>query len=286
MKDLVASIGFLCDLLDEFAGSQTKKGTSLNDLQAPLNDLGYRIRVNMESCKHLVNQYEKNYEYAFPLALILRSVISDILTFCYVVRFYDFDADDKSQPSLVNELNLLDKDFISGLFLAVEKEHDITKFIPEIEQRKTVEETRALMDELKERLSHLFSGKEFKSSKAMRYSSLPKFFKSLKDREKPSGMMSETYKYDRIMEQTFFSNYAMIMSVFKYYSSLHHYSRLSNELLKDKKRNMYYLFLTVDLVFMTYIIYVQLFEKDDQQWLQKLRKIKKGFEDVVKASPI
>jgi hypothetical protein len=258
MKDLLTKIDLLCSFLDEFAQDQAKKGRSLNTLQGVLNDIGYRIRVNLESSKHLIKQYEKNYEFAFPLALILRSAISDILTFCYVIRFYDFEADEKNQASIVNELNIFDKDFISGLFLAVEKENEMKKFIPEIEQRRTVEETRAMINDLKAKLNHLFIGKDFKSAKAIRHSSLNKFFKNSKDREKPNGMMSETYKYDRIMEDNYFANFAMIMSVFKYYSAFHHYSRLSNELLKDQKRNLYYLFLTIDFVFMTYIIYVQL----------------------------
>jgi hypothetical protein len=286
MKDLLTKIDLLCAALDEFAQDQAKKGRSLNALQGVLNDIGYRIRVNLESSKHLIKQYEKNYEFAFPLALILRSAISDILTFCYAIRFYDFEIDEKNQASLVNELNIFDKDFLSGLFLAVEKENEMKNFIPEIDQRKTAEETRAMINDLKVKLNHLFIGKDFKSAKAIRHSSLNKFFRNSKDREKPNGMMSETYKYDRIMEDKYFANFAMIMSVFKYYSAFHHYSRLSNELLKDQKRNLYYLFLTIDLIFMTYIIYVQLFEKEDQQWLEKLKKIKKEFEDVVKASPI
>lgn len=286
MKDLINNIQLLCDILDEFAAYQLKKSKNLNDLESVLNDLGFRIRVNMESSKYMVEQYDRNYEFAFPLALILRSVISDILTFCYAIRFYDFKSDEKDQPTLKNELNILDKDFVSGLFLAIEKEQEIVKYIPEIQQQKSAEETRAMIDEFKKKLSHLFIGKDFKSSKALRHTSLPEFFRNLKDREKPSGMMSETYKYDRIMEENFFSNFAMIMSVFKYYSALHHYSRLSKELLKDQKRNMYYLFLTMDLVYMTYIIYVQLFEKEDTQWLQKLTDLKKAFESVLKATSI
>lgn len=286
MKDVIKNIQDLCALLDAFAQDQISKKKTLKKVYAVLNDLAYRMRVNLEASKTLIGQYDTSFEFYLPLALMFRSIVSDVLTFCYVIRFYDFDEDDDSQPSLINEINILDKDFISALLLTIQKEHEVVKHIPEVELRKTPQETKGLIEDVKKQFGYLFAGKDFKSSRALRYSSLDKFFVNIKDREKPSGMMSETYKYDRIMEQPFFSNFAMIISVFKYYSAFHHYSPFSTLMLKDQKRNMYYIFLTIDLVYMIYIVYVQMFEKEDKQWLEKLQGLKKSFELVVKKAPI
>jgi hypothetical protein len=290
MKDLVENITKLNELLDAFGKHQVKKrnGTPLNMLERMCNDLGVRIRVNLEASKRLIDLINQNYSFSLPVGLIFRSIISDILTFCYCLRFYDFDSDPDKQPSLKNELDLLDRDLISSILYSIKKEREVAKLNDKLKDSKTDDEIEQLLGTLRTQFNHLFINKELKTAKAMRRTSLDGFFRTLRDRENPPGrsMISESYKYERIMEESFFKSFAPIISAFKYYSQFHHFAPFSYYTLKEEKRNLFYLFLTIDFIYMTYIMYIQLFEKDDKEWEDKILQLRSEIELIIKRSPV
>jgi hypothetical protein len=283
---VIENIKKLCELLDDFAEVQKEKGEQIPVLQSVTTKLAFRIRINLEASIPTIEKLDEDNNQFLPLAIIFRSIISDILTFCYLIRFFNVDTDKNDQPSLMNELNILDKDFISSFLQAVQKEQTIPQYIPEIQFSKTQEQLQKDLESFKQRFAHILIDGKVKSNKALRYTTLNKFFKTIKDRENPNGMLSESYKYDRILEEDFFKNFAPINTVFKYLSQYQHFSRFSEIIWADAKRNKYYLYLSVDLTYMTFIVFFQLIEQDDNEWLEKLKTLKEEFSEIVEQADI
>ncbi len=118
-------------LIDEFGTEQT--GKQLTKMQKVCNDFLQRMRLNTEALVPLFELYIQRRGMIQPIGLIIRSCLSDFLTFCYLVTFTH--QNDKEEKSLGNELLLLEKDFVSSILKVFEYESKIHKYNADIPQR-------------------------------------------------------------------------------------------------------------------------------------------------------
>lgn len=279
VSKIIPCILQLCELLDSFADKQN--GKQLNQLQKVTTDLALRIRINLEAITPHFEKFDRGYmNESLPIALILRSVVSDIITFCYLGVFFNTESDPKDQPSLDNELNLLDKDIIKSFEQVMDLEKEMGKIIPALPKDLTEEKVNEIKNKIRKQFKDLFrENGQFKSPEEIRSSSLAKYFAE----GERTLVLTERSKADKIANYSILDKFSVAYNMFKYFSQFQHYSRFTLYLMqKETERNSFYFTVTIDLVYMMYILYFQLIDpKDEGGYLAILQKERAMFEKQI-----
>jgi hypothetical protein len=286
MNDNEKQIDLLINILNEYlkiVGAFSKsenelaeKAKKLNLVQKVSMDFFLRTNINIDAIIPLLSLYKNRKDIIQPIALILRSVFSDLLTQCYL----DIFSGDKNETtdSFKNELFLLDREFLRSFLEVGEMELKIKEYLPALSNSKLLDrkELAEMHDKTKKQFNHLFKiNGDFKSTSQLRTTSDDQYFKSKKDREEPSGFMTEKYKWRHIEREEKFKQYVLAFFGFKLFSQFQHYSSLTMVLLeKGYDRLYYYMIVGIDTVFISTDLQIQIIGGHDNKFLTPLRKLK------------
>src|SRR5258706_2519669 len=142
-------------LLDEFSVIQIARGNDLKPLQKVSNDFLVRTRINTEALIPLLEIYKTSRPTIQPIGLLVRSILSDFLTFCYLVTFTH--SDDANEETMQNELHLLERDFLNSMMEVINLESDMSEYrsdIPPVFENNEAYERHVV--KLKQQFKHLF----------------------------------------------------------------------------------------------------------------------------------
>lgn len=221
--------------------------SGLNISEKVSHDFLLRIKLNTESIEDLCDRYAQKGSTMFPIGLILRSLISDIFTFNYLMLFYD--EEDKGQ-SLKNELLLLERDFVSSMEEVTVSEYEAQQTSPLGPDSQ--EGLQKRLERLRKDYEHLFDNIQSKKAKTtlqLRTTSLDKFFKDKNQRAMPHGMMGEKYKLTRLISRTEYQDFRLLFTIFKVLSQFQHYSFKSINLLEKDFQNIFFYYMLLCLEF-------------------------------------
>lgn len=271
-------------LLDEFAQAQIKSGKKLKTLQKVSNDFLNRTRINNEGLLPLLENYKTQISAIQPIGLLVRSILSDFLTFCYLATFSD--GMDVEEVSIQNELDLLERDFLRSMLEVIEIESKINQYnknIPlEFEDR---EEYEAQIRDLKDRFKHLFindkSDLRLKKPKEFRATSFQTFFHSKEEFATAPPFMTEKYKWERMIKRGF-SKYVTVFTAFKFFSQFQHYSPMSMELARKETEPyaFFHLIMAIDAIIIVTDMQIQIIDGKGSDYLPRLRKIEDSVSDI------
>lgn len=142
-------------LIDDFSITQVEKGAHLKKIQKVSNDFLERTRINCEALVPMLEIYKTNNAMIQPIGLLTRSILSDFLTFCYLVTFAD--AQDTTQESVQNELDLLERDFLRSMLEVGELESRLNEYNKNILNAYETEEIYLEhLAHIKEEFGHLY----------------------------------------------------------------------------------------------------------------------------------
>ena len=278
MKELTALIKRYLGIVNNFAGQQAERRARMNLYQKVTTALLQRVKINVEALAPLLKLYAKSDAYFTPIALILRSITSDFLTFCYFTTFY---TEDDNFETLENEINLHDRDFLRSILEVTDAEKTIHKHEPfsDYLYRNEREQLRRI-DQLTRRFRYLIDsrvrGKKIKpkSTKEIRLTSNDDLFFTKSERENPKIAITEKYKFDR-MARFAFKKYVLAYIAFKYFSQFQHFSTQADELNQNANlgRNEYFLTVGIDLVLVMTTICVSVIDPDDKKTIESLNKL-------------
>lgn len=271
-------------LTDDLA--KAKNGTKLTIIQKVCNDFMNRSRINNEALVLLLEIYKNNDSLIQPIGLIVRSMLSDFLTSCYLMTFHD--PKDSDEQSLKNELYILERDFLKSMLETIKLERSMH------ELNSSFKPVFANEDEYNEKLSsikklyhHLFQNddinQEMKNIKELRDTSDNKFF-PLKDKfaNIGNGFMSEKYKFNRIKTHGF-GEYSIAFIPFKYFSQFQHYSKKAIDMLEDdfQRFGFYHLVTSINLALIATHFQIQLIDGGTSKFIIRLDKLLPKLDDCL-----
>lgn len=210
-----------------------------------LLDLMMRINLSIRGLEELFPVYAHNKDMRHSINLIMRTVLSDILTGLYLAQRY---TDNKT---FENEVKVMNLDFAKYSIFMYEHEHEMFG--------KTVDEVKVEMESMlqkyKESNPDLFLAEEnFRIIKPaeVRETSDPKFF--IDEAHRTKGL-TEDNKYKSIKADSVIGRFSTIYIVFRYFSQYQHYSfdgrktlRINDEF--DLHKYLYSIFIINECVYM------------------------------------
>lgn len=221
----------LTAIIDDFANKMLDKKPKLNKPQIIANKLVNRTRTNLEGIICLLDPFKEQPFIFHSISHIYRALTVDFLNYCYLMCFYD-----ESEPnfnSFRNEYNFFNRDYLKTLIDWNEIEKNIPESCPAYSNinSKTLSRDENLVI-LKSYFSELFQNndinKKMKTAEEIRESSNKTYFPDKKDKMEPkTSMLSESYKYRRILKSDF-AQYSDIFLFYKYFSQQYHFSEHSN----------------------------------------------------------
>lgn len=237
------------NVYEDFAESKQGQTQTTSKIQESVSrDFIIRNRVHIESIYELLGLLNKHQHFKSSLFLILRGVIADILTYLYLMTFTTTNEND--QTSLINELNILEKDFVAAM-LALHNERNKMKNFSGLAKYFSgpPEKAEELILKFKFTYAHLFENgdieNKLKDVTQLRKTSDIEFFnKDIKMISK--SFKSEIQKHDWLLKFKNYENMAPLYSLYKYFSQFHHYSRGSMVLYEndDFEQDIFYIIAT------------------------------------------
>lgn len=224
-------------ILQEYASfcvewSTDLHGTKFNRIETYLMSLLLRFGILSNSLLVLLPHYFNDSYFKLPVSLILRSINSDYLTIIYLLTFYS--KTDRDQTSMLNELTMMDVDFLRSMERFSNEEVQFYSKIMELPPNS--DDALKMLNELHHsefpECYHVFEGKfKLKSIAEIRKSSNPKLFKNPQEKDKA---LTETNKFERIkaLDQDEYGIHAFM--AFKYYSQFQHPSSSTKGILDSE----------------------------------------------------
>lgn len=222
-----------CEIFDLFVFQVKKQNLTRAHLIVSA-DMLQRSRITIGGLSQILPLFAEHPSHKMSVFLLLRSQLSDILSFLTLMTFVD--ETDANQTAFKNEIDLLDLDFLKAM-LKLHDENERLRNIEGISQLLSSNDDvriEAIKTELLETYSHLLNieGKP-KKIKDIRATTNDKFFAADMDK-KNTGLSNEVDKYERILKYNNYKIIAPIYSLFKYFSQFQHYSRASMFFFKHK----------------------------------------------------
>lgn len=192
-------------LLDEFAIIQIHRGTKLKLLQKVCNDFLNRTRINNEALIPLLENYKTKMSGILPIGLLVRSILSDFLAFCYLATFSN--EKDINEVSIQNELDLLERDFLKSMMEVSEFESKIDQYNKNISPVfEDAISYQTHVQQVKQQFRHLFKEENtqlrFKKTNEFRETSFPECFDSKEEFGTAPSFITEKYKWERMIRQS------------------------------------------------------------------------------------
>ncbi|MCB0750004.1 MAG: hypothetical protein KDC52_00875 [Ignavibacteriae bacterium] len=189
-----------------------------------------RFEVNLSAIESLLEIYKNNPKIKLSLGLILRAVNSDFLSVLYLATFPD-----KEKVGALNELNILQKDYVKSILdfgkeeLALNEKY-FSNRVESIEKSKFhIEDLHNDYPELFKKVDNRYA---LKTNSELRKSSPDYLFPELEDKKLPNGFISEAYRYKRLKLLGSDRYAAQAYLAFKYYSQFQHISPSSSRILE------------------------------------------------------
>lgn len=276
-------------LLDEFAIVQIHKGNKLKTLQKVCNDFLNRTRINNEALIPLLEIYKDKRSSILPLGLLIRSILSDFLAFCYLATFSL--EKDVNEVSIQNELDLLERDFLKAMLEVSELESKINQYdnnIPPAFADNKAYETH--VEKVKQQFKHLFKEENtqlrFKKPNEFRETSFPECFDSKEEFGTAPSFITEKYKWERMIRRGF-SKYVIVFTAFKFFSQFQHYSPMSAELTKEvsEAHAFFHLIMAIDSLIIVTDMQIQIIDGKESKYLNRLREIEKNLDGILGDDP-
>lgn len=269
----------LVKIIDEFGTEHSLKSRAGEFTPSPIqkvsNDFLHRLILKLKAIDNLLPLYSEDHYQIHSIGLLLRTILSDFLTFLYLASFNEPEAEE--QRSLANELVMLERDFYESMIEASKVETDFAAMNgkDDAEVEKEYDERIKRINEI---YKHLFldedTTKRIKKAEEIRATSNRALFINSNELKRPNRMVSEKYKYDHLNDVGF-NKYKIVFSMFKFFSQFQHYSKHSINMLRDEFRrfSFYYFILTLDLTNILVDFHFNLYEGAKDQ-LEKLRELK------------
>lgn len=274
-------------LVDDFAEYQIAKGVQLKPLQKASNDFLFRTRINNEALVPLLENYKTLPAGILPVGLLIRSVLSDFLTFCYLATFSH--SKDANELSISNELALLERDFLKAMMEVGEIESRIGDYNEAIRSAfENTEDFEKHVTKLKEDFKHLFKSENsqlrLKKPKEFRETSLPECFDSKEEFGLAPSFMTEKYKWER-MSKRGFGKYVIVFTAFKFFSQFQHYSPMSSILVEEitEPYAFFHLLMAIDSMIIVSDMQIQVIDGNDSSYLAALRELENKLDDILGA---
>jgi hypothetical protein len=273
------------ELLDEFAIVQVHKAAKLKTLQKVCNDFLNRTRINNEALVLLLEIYKAKRSTILPIGLLIRSILSDFLAFCYLATFSN--SKDADEISIQNELDLLERDFLKSMMEVSELESKIDQYnenIPPAFEDNTAYEKH--VEKIKHQFKHLFKSENtqlrFKKPSEFRATSLQDLFDSKEEFATAPSFITEKYKWERMVRRGF-SKYVIVFTAFKFFSQFQHYSPMSAELIREgsEAHAFFHLVMAIDSMIIVTDMQIQIIDGKDSKYLSRLRAIEKHLDNVL-----
>lgn len=272
-------------LIDDFSFNQLEKAVDLKKIQKVSNDFLERTRINCEALVPLLEIYKTNSSMIQPIGLLIRSILSDFLTFCYLVTFAA--SGDETQESVQNELHLLERDFLRSMLEVGELESKLNEYNENIPNAFPSEVAyQESLTHIRQEFGHLYTGNagdlriktptEFRITTDQFYCDTPGEFAN------PGNFMTEKYKWQRMVRKGF-GKYVTTFSGFKFFSQFQHYSKMSMEMIREDSAGtiFFHLVLAINALLIMTDFQIQLIDGNNGPHLIQLRNLEVKFDDVV-----
>lgn len=252
MKTKSKTIQLLCEfclefieVYDDFAISREGKTEKTEKLEEALSrDFIMRSRIHMESICKILPLLNKHQHFKSSIFLLLRGLIADMLCHMYLMTFAI--SNDEKQTSLINELDIIETDFVKAMIIIFEEER---KMQEQPEFSKFFTDQSYNLDIFKQNFVHLFKDEnieeKLKDVQKLRESSNQEMF------NKDQKMFSKSFRDEKSKHEWLsnFNNYRTMTPLYilyRYFSQFHHYSRGSMVLfgMDDFERDLSYILLT------------------------------------------
>jgi hypothetical protein len=273
LKNLIEIIKEFNNLTDDLA--KEKVGAKLTVIQKACNDFMNRTRINNEALIPLLEIYKTDSSLLQPIGLVIRSMLSDFLTSCYLMTFHD--PKDSTEESLTNELYVFDRDFLRSMLETMELEKIIHELNPAFKPIfKDDDEYKAKVSTIKKIYPHVYKKSDpelrLKKIEEIRDTSDKKYFSSKEEfATVGGGFMSEKYKFERIKSRGF-AKYSTAFISFKYFSQFQHYSKKAMDMLEDDFQNFGYFHLVAsyNLALIATHFQIQLIDGTTSKYIKRL----------------
>lgn len=272
-------------LIDEFSIIQINKRNKLKPLQIVSNNLLNRTQINREALILLLENYKLKRSAILPIGLLIRSILSDFITFCYLSSFSD--KNDVDEISIQNELKLLERDYLMAMIEVGEIEGNIHQYNKNIPTKfKNREAYELALNDVKELYKHLYKGEnpqnDLKEPKELRATSFTEFFDSKEEFEKPHNFITEKYKWKRMIKRGF-SKYVIVFTAFKFFSQFQHYSPDSAILTREitEPHAFFHLLMAFDSMIIVTHMQFQVIDGKESKYLPRLREIEKTLDNII-----
>lgn len=199
---------------------KTLSEKKLNKFQYFYFCLLLRFNINFKALIPLFTSFKADKSFKLPISLILRSLIDDYLTVQYLLTFYD--PADKKNIALINEITIIDRDFVKFQEDLLREELNQLKNegIAEWDSDKKIQ---ARIDQFKKDNPEFFTSKlegyKLKSIEFFRKTTPSAFFQDVKDRKKP---LTDRNKYERLKSLSLNHFAIQAYMPFKYFSQFQH----------------------------------------------------------------
>ncbi len=272
-------------IVDEFTVEQVKSGKKLSVMEKVCNDFLQRTSLNVAGLIPLFELYKTEPGMIQPIGLVIRSCLSDFLTFCYLSTFAS--PLEKSEASLTNELHLLEKDFLNSVLEVSRLEAKISEYnesIPNIFDSREEFEQETL--EIKKLFGHLFksedAGLRFKKPSEFRQSSLPDYFDSKEEYSSGGSFLTESKKWDR-MTRRGFRKYVTVFIGFKFFSQFQHYSKMSIEMIgkRSEEHLFFHLIMALNSITIVSDMQIQIIDGAKSSFLDRLRNLEEKIDGAI-----
>lgn len=188
-----------------------------------------KIRFNLDSANILLPRMYEDYRYKTSINVIYRTIIDDLINSYYL--FCTVLTDEPQHHALINELNILHKEFILGVIDGIKSEQQFWTHLntPNI---KTQEPVSDVEEDFKKGNPDLVDqdGK-WKNNSAIRATTHPGLLKLFNQRDN-STFISETKKLE-FLKSSGVPWYGQLKSIFKFLSQYQHFSPRAHDLLNS-----------------------------------------------------
>jgi hypothetical protein len=261
------------EIIQSFSG---KKGSELKLKRIVFLDLMYRIVSNLEGLYLLLKPYNESRELKFPIALVIRACLSDVLTGYYLMSFL------KDEKSFNNELKVLGLDYISYLM-------DMSSVEPSFVRHESIEKMNEIIanqmkfihNKYKEYIKTKDEGSiKLYSPAEIRQTSKPELFIFKNEINlKPT----DKNKFERLFKIPMVDKISYIYPLMRYYAQYQHYSFEARQIIKsDPYENLKFFIQSIFYMVNAIFSFGKVVEADKGA-LDKINQLLKSFKDFPNA---
>ncbi|MEI6697188.1 MAG: hypothetical protein WCO13_14125 [Bacteroidota bacterium] len=178
-------------------------------------DILQRINYNLEGLVQLYNQFIVQEDMRFPINMLFRGCLSDVLTGLYFLHFFE------DENSFINEINVMNLDFAKFSKFIIENEPYIIKTIDEEKIEEFIQFNKEKYIKSNPVLFRSENDWEIKKALELRTDSVDKFFINAKNK---NGDINESTKFDVILSNENLKHLTPTYLLFRYFSQYQHYS--------------------------------------------------------------